>query len=110
MDDRRQRIRLFVAIRGTGFHTHRRFEVQHPKNCVETVGTHIAESAATEISPPTPYKRRVRAVERAFRLRAEPQIPVQPFGHRLLVLRTLAHLRPERTARPVRGLPYPPHP
>src|SRR5258707_7799389 len=108
MDDRRQRIRLFVAIRGTGFHTHRRFEFQHPKNCVETVGTHIAESATTEISPPTPYKKRVRAVERAFRRRAEPQIPVQAFGHRLLVLRTLDPLRPERPADPVSDLPYRP--
>src|SRR5258707_1666892 len=66
MDDRRQRIRFFVAIRGTRLNTHGPLELQHAKNCVETVGTHITESATTEISPPTPYKRRVRAVERAF--------------------------------------------
>src|SRR4029077_291461 len=51
-DDRGQRVRLFIPIRGTRFHTHGRFEFQHAKNCVEAVRTHVAESATTEISPP----------------------------------------------------------
>src|SRR5713101_676713 len=71
-DDRGQRVRLFIALRGTRFHTHGRLEFQHAKYCVETVRTHVAESATSEIGPPTPHKGRVSAVERAFRRWAKP--------------------------------------
>src|SRR5260370_12383384 len=45
MDDRGQPVRLFLAVRGTRFHTHGRLELHYPKYCVPTVPTHCAESA-----------------------------------------------------------------
>src|SRR5207253_5860431 len=70
-------------------------------NRVETVGTHVAESATTEIVPPTPDKGQISVVERTFRGRAEPEVPIQTVRYGFGFLGAFETLRPKRTVRPV---------
>src|SRR5260370_4839842 len=101
MDDGGQRVSLFETLAGARFDTGRRFELQDAKNSVETVGTHVAESAATEIAPNAPDERQVRVVERTLRRRAEPEVPIETFGDGFGLLWAFDALRPVRTAGPV---------
>src|SRR5580658_31387 len=105
-DDRGQRISLIIAIARTRFHTERRIQLQHAKDRVETVGPHIAQRSATEVSPPAPHKRQIRMVKRPLRRWPQPHIPIQTFGRRLSFFGPLNALWPERTARPILDLAH----
>ena len=76
VDDRGQRVGLFVAIAGTRLHAHGRFQIQHAKNCVKAVGAHVAQGATTKIGPTPPHKGQVSMVERTLRRRAQPKVPI----------------------------------
>src|SRR5437016_4065992 len=108
VDERGQRKRFFVALAGARFHTRWRLQLQDAKNSVETVRTHVAESATTEVAPSAPNKGQVSVVERTFRRRAEPQVPIQTFWHGFGFLWAFETLRPERTVRPVHDFAHRP--
>src|SRR5256886_15759704 len=99
--NRSQRISFFIAIAGARFHRRWGLELQHAEGGVEAVGAHVAECAAAEVGPSAPGKRQINMIEWAFRRRAEPQVPIQSGGHRILLLRALDALQPEGAARPV---------
>ena len=101
VNDRGKGERFLVALAGAGFDTDGRLQLQDTKNRVITVAPHVAESAATEVAPAAPDKRQIGMVERTFRRRTEPEVPIQTIRDSFGFLRALEPLRPERTVRPV---------
>src|SRR6516165_7679156 len=101
MDDRGHGIGLVVAIGGAGFDAHRRLELQHAEDGIETIRTHITERAAAEVRPASPREWQIDLIVGTFRSRAEPLVPIQAVGNGLRVLGALQPLRPEGPAGPI---------
>src|SRR5262249_42036701 len=101
VNERSHRVCFVVTIRRAGFDAGWRFEFEDSEEGVKTVATHIAKSAAAEISPAAPRKGKIDVIVRTLGRWTQPEIPVEPFGNGIIYPGALNALRPEGTRGPI---------
>ena len=82
VDEGSQGIGFVVTIGGAGFNARWCFELEDAEESVKTVAAHIAESAATEIGPAAPRKRKIDVIVWTRGSGAEPEIPIETLWNR----------------------------
>src|SRR5262249_46514005 len=101
VNERSHRVCFVVTIRRTGFDACGRFEFEDSEEGVKNEPTHIAKSAAAEISPAAPRKRKINVIVGTLGSWTQPEIPVEPSGNGIIYFGALDALRPEGTRGPI---------
>ena len=70
--DRSKRVGFIVAIGGTSFDACGSFELQHAKDGIEAVRTHVSQRAAAEVGPTPPHKGQIGVAKCPVGGRPEP--------------------------------------
>src|SRR5215510_5571685 len=76
-NDGSRRVGLRIPVGGAGLHAERRFQLEHAEDGVVAVAAHVAQRATAKVGPAAPDKRGVGVIERPFRRRPQPQVPIQ---------------------------------